>query len=100
MLKAKLKPAIREHKFFSLPIYFGQTLVPVVEVSLALGLGLEVSKVSKVLCKKFLDTNVASGFKYRTQGNAYGEGQVRLEGSSGEAAGFSKVIRSVRKVVW
>ena len=41
MLKAKLKPAIRERKFFSLPIYFGQTVVPVVEVGLALGLGIK-----------------------------------------------------------
>lgn len=74
MLKVKTrKPAIRERKFPSGSLTFGQTLVPVVEVSLALGLGLEVSAVSKVLCKKFLDANVASGFRYRTQGNAYGE---------------------------
>lgn len=75
MLKAKLKPSIRERKFFWVSLTFQQTLVPVVEVSLALGLGLKVSAVSKVLCKKFLDANVASGFRFRTQGNAYGEGQ-------------------------
>ena len=42
MLKAKLKPAIRERKFPSLSLAFGQTLVPVDEVGLALGLGVTV----------------------------------------------------------
>ena len=42
MLKTKVKPAIRERKFFSGSLAFGQTLVPVVEVSLALGLGVTV----------------------------------------------------------
>ena len=63
MLKAKLKPAIRERKFPSGSLAFGQTLVSVDEVDLVLRLGLGVSKVSKVLCKKFLDTNVTSDFR-------------------------------------
>lgn len=42
MLKAKLKPSIRERKFSWVSLFFGQTLVPVVEVGLALGLGVTV----------------------------------------------------------
>lgn len=95
MLKAKLKPSIRERKFFWVSLTFQQTLVPVAEVYLGLSFRLGGwcgSQVKSSWCPSLSSLMQKNPRVWRMVG--------WIEGSSGEAAGFSKVIRSVRQVAW